>query len=503
MIKVLINGKPYALQEGENLKDVLARENFLAIPCGGRGVCGKCKAYVYGAKNPLTDEEKRTLTQTEIDDGIRLTCQVEVADGLEVRTFSESAYRIQGWAEEKSRAQNPAFTRYGVAVDIGTTTLASCLYDRDGVLLAQASAPNPQRGFGADVVSRIQEALSGKTEALKTVIVAAINGLIDKLSAQARIEGKEIDGLVITGNTTMLYLFTGTSVEPLSHAPFEIEEKFGKTYAAITLGLTAVSKDATVYLPPCAGAFLGADIVTAVLSSAMCESEKTSVLADVGTNGEIALWQDKKLYMCATAAGPAFEGVGISSGMAGQMGAIERVYLENGKIAVKVIGNVKAKGICGSGVIDAVATLLETGDIDETGFMEEDCIYLTSEVFFSREDVRAVQLAKGAIHAGIKTLLRSVDTDVERVDVLYLAGGFGSYLDIEKAGAIGLLPKALTKKTQTIGNAALGGAVRLLLNTQEWASCARYVSASTVVTLSGNPIFTEEYMERTLFDECI
>ena len=501
MITVVVNGKQYAVQENENLKDLLARENLLAVPCGGRGVCGKCKAFVYGAKNPLTNEEKQTLTQTEIDSGIRLTCQVEVADGLEVRTFSENAYRIQGWAEEKSQAQTPMFTRYGVAVDIGTTTLACCLYDREGFLLAQASAPNPQRGFGADVVSRIQEALAGKAEALKTVIVTAINGLIESLAERAKIKKAEIDGLVITGNTTMLYLFTGTFVEPLSHAPFEIKERFGKRYLAKELGLTALAKDATVYLPPCAGAFLGADIVTAVLSSGMCENENTAVLADVGTNGEIALWQNKRLYMCATAAGPAFEGVGISAGMAGQMGAIERVYLHDGAIAVKVIGNVKAKGICGSGVIDAVATLLKKGDIDETGFMEEDCIYLTPEVSFTREDVRAVQLAKGAIHAGIRTLLRSVHTDVETVEVLYLAGGFGSYLDIEKAGEIGLLPKSLTKKTQSIGNAALGGAVRLLLNTQEWERCSTYANDSTVVILSGNPVFTEEYMERMLFEE--
>ena len=499
MITVVVNGKPYAVQENENLKDLLARENLLAVPCGGRGVCGKCKAFVYGAKNPLTNEEKQTLAQTEIDSGIRLTCQVEVADGLEVRTFSENAYRIQGWDGDTRTVKDPMFNRFGVAVDIGTTTLASCLYDSEGTLLAQANAPNPQRGFGADVVSRIQEALAGKAEALKTVIVKAINGLIEKLSTQARIKKEEIDGLVITGNTTMLYLFTGNSVEPLSHAPFVIEETFGKTYSAQELGITA-AEEATVYLPPCAGAFLGADIVTAILSSNMCQNQKTSLLADVGTNGEIALWREGQLYMCATAAGPAFEGVGISSGMAGQIGAIERVYLQDGKIAVKVIGNVKAKGICGSGVIDAVATLLKTGDIDEMGFMEEDCIYLTPEVSFTREDVRAVQLAKGAIHAGIRTLLRSVQIEVEKVDVLYLAGGFGSYLDIEKAGEMSLLPKALTKKTQTLGNAALGGAVRLLLNTQERALCDKYAKTASVVTLSGNPVFTEEYMERMLFE---
>jgi len=454
---------------------------------------------VKGELSPLSDIEKKHLTNEEITNGIRLACCTTVTGYCEITSAEILQNVIYTDGVLPSMEYHPSFTKYGVAIDIGTTTLAARLYSASGELLAVDSELNPQKGFGADVISRIEAALEGKSTELAAVIRKGIDEILLNLAKKAGIDSKNIDGAVITGNTVMLHLLTETSTEPLSHAPFKAERLFGETVTADALELSSLLPTTEIYLPRCAEAFVGADITTALLASGISDVTSPAILVDIGTNGEMALINNGNLLLCSTAAGPAFEGAGLSMGMNGKNGAIDKVAVENGRLIAHVIGDVPPIGICGSGVVDAVAALLETEELDETGCLDDDEATIFSPVVLTQGDIRMVQLAKSAIHAGIRTLLHYAGVNCESISRLYVAGGFGSYLDIENAGKIGLIPQELVPKVSVIGNAALTGASMLLLNRELLAPCEQTVCNAMIVTLSSNPIFTEEYMERMFF----
>ena len=248
-------------------------------------------------------------------------------------------------------------------------------------------------------------------------------------------------------------------------------------------------------------AFVGGDISCAVLAADQCESDAVSLLVDIGTNGEIALWKNGVLYVSSTAAGPAFEGAGISCGCISIRGAIDRVHVENHAIAAHTIGESKAVGVCGSGLIDAIACGLETGEIDETGAMDEDELSLRDGVCLLPRDVRAVQLAKAAIAAGIETLMEAAGVSADEIETFYIAGGFGSHLNVQSAARIGLIPGELADRVKVLGNAALTGAVRILLNRDDLETVRRIAGASRHVNLGGNPRFNEHYMDQMFFPE--
>lgn len=496
---VTINDVPYTVPSGTGLDTLLAREGKMGMPCGGQGRCGKCKVTARGALNRLTENEKRFLSPGEIAQGIRLACMTVIEGDCRVSIAGEKAPQIRIRGEMPKIRLQPAFTAYGCAVDIGTTTLAACLYDTQGTALAQASSRNPQAGWGADVISRMDAVLGGAGRELADAVCRAVDALLLQLSETAGIHSCEIDGMVITGNTVMLHLLTETSTEPLSHAPFAVQRKFGETVEAGALGFTAVAPGTGVYLPPCISAFVGADLVTALLASGIYEAPGIQMLTDIGTNGEMALLRDGQLYVCSTAAGPAFEGAGISQGMQGKHGAIDRVFLQDNELRIHVIGESTAEGICGSGIVDAIACLLESGQIDETGYMEEESLPIAPSVAVTQKDVRMVQLAKSAIHAGIRTLLHMADVDCGEVSSLLIAGGFGSYLNVENAGRIGLIPGGLVPKVRVIGNAALSGAAMLLLNQEYRAACKKYADDAKEIELSRNSFFSDEYMMQMMF----
>ena len=247
-------------------------------------------------------------------------------------------------------------------------------------------------------------------------------------------------------------------------------------------------------------AFVGADISTAVLSSGMTNSEKTALLCDIGTNGEIALWKNGRLYVSSTAAGPALEGAGISCGCSGIPGAIDRVLFNENGAVVHTIGDIKAVGVCGSGLIDAVAYFLNAQIIDETGALDGDTS-LADGIMLTQKDIRAVQLAKAAIAAGIHTLLQVSGTKEDEIDTLYIAGGFGNHLNIESAVRIGLIPASLASKSRSIGNAALAGAVMLMLDKTKADVLRTFALNAETVNLGGNPAFNERYMDEMLFPD--
>lgn len=507
MVEVKINGISYRAEPGILLGDLLSKACFndssgfgcetFGMPCGGHGRCGKCRVLAKGELSLLSEPEKRLLSREEIERGVRLACCTTVEGDCTVKLRQHSGEQIQGIGDMPDFVLKPAFQAYGFVLDVGTTTLAARLYDTKGMLLAEGSRLNPQINWGADVISRIESDLRGEGRSLRQAVCKAVDGLLEELSAKAGIDPEEIDGLVITGNTVMLHLLTGTSTEPLSHAPFTAKRLFGETVRAETLGLSYIC--APVYLAPCAAAFVGADLVTAVLAAELCDTLDTKLLVDIGTNGEMALWHKGELYCCSTAAGPAFEGAGISMGMGGSNGAIDSVFVRDGVLTSHVIGDIAPMGICGSGVVDTVSCLLETGQMDDTGYLEEACVTICEPVIFTQNDVRMVQLAKSAIHAGIRTLLHTAGLTCTDVQKFFIAGGFGSYLNVENGAKIGLFPEEMLPNIRVIGNAALSGASMLLLNIDYRNVGKNFARHANIVELSMNPFFADEYMNRMLF----
>ena len=497
--KVIFNNKIYEAEEGVNSGAFLRERGLTGLICGGHGRCGKCRVICRGSVSAPTDREKAVLSKKELDNGVRLACQTYITGDCEFVSAISGKAEIQADGNMPQIELKPLFEKYGIAVDIGTTTVALRLYDKNGSLLSSQSALNPQRAYGADVVTRMEAALKGAAVKLSEAIRGLLCDMIRAASFDANINAADIDGAVITGNTVMLSFLTGTDTEPLTHAPFDAKRLFGETVTAESLGLDVLVSGTPVYLPRCISAFVGADITCAVISSQIYRNEKNAVLTDIGTNGETVLKRDNELYACSTAAGPAFEGAGISMGMSGSDGAVDRVNVKDGELEAHVIGDTEPAGICGSGIVDAVASLLEIGVIDETGYMEDDPAVILPPVVITQADVRAVQLAKSAIHAGIKTLLSIASLSCGDIDRFYIAGGFGSYLDVKNAGKIGLIPAELTERVTVIGNASLSGASALLLSLPLIKESEELASVIKTAELASDPVFAEEYMNNMMF----
>ena len=488
-IAVLVDGETRYVNAGTPLSEIVSGEH----PCGGHGKCGKCKVIAKGELSAPTAAELALLSEDELALGVRLSCMTLALGACTVEQMEKrSAASILTDATLPPITLAPAFSRYGVAMDIGTTTLAARLYDEKGTLLADASALNPQSDYGADVVSRIESAINGKKDLLSDTIRQALNLIIEELSKKASIEKNAIGGAVITGNTVMLSFLVGADVTPLSRAPFRANRLFGETLSSGELGLTSLPENTPVYLPPCIGAFVGADACCAVLASELTK-QRNALLVDVGTNGEMAHWNGETLTVCSTAAGPAFEGVGISMGMRAEIGAIDRVSVVDGEIKAHVLGDTVPVGICGSGLVDAVASMLDLGVLDESGFLEDEPFAVGDPVSLTQKDIRMLQLAKSAIAAGLVTLMRETDTPPADVPSFSIAGGFGQYLGLVSAAKIGLLPKGLVGVARTVGNAALGGASMLLLDTTLRTQIETLAKGARLVDLSTNPTFIDSY----------
>lgn len=485
------------------LSDLLLLQHAdFAMPCGGKGTCKKCKVTATGALSPMTDAERACLTEQEIASGVRMACMA-MATGPCTINYTSSHENLQGLLA----GQMPNFKPHprqnsgiGFAADIGTTTVAAYAYDLATLqCVASCGEANAQAPFGADVISRIEHASANGVQSLQEAIGRQLSHLVQQLCGdQAPVCA------VLTGNTTMLHLLTGLDPTPMAAAPFTPASLFGEEI--LWNGIPTL-------LPRCMSAYVGADITCAVLASGMLEKQESALLVDIGTNGEMALWHDGQLRCCSTAAGPAFEGARITMGMPGAPGAIHKVYIQDGRLCYQTIDNQKPTGICGSGLVDAVAVLLETGILDETGLLNEEghpftnltgeyhdqpCVYLgDSGICLTQSDIRQVQLAKSAICAGMETLL--AEAGIANVQTLYIAGGFGSYLDGQNARAIGLLPNNAATQTVILGNAAGMGACMLLLNTHFVETCRNIADTAHIVDLNANPDFADRYMEGMLF----
>ncbi len=403
-------------------------------------------------------------------------------------------------------------TGYGIAADIGTTTMVVYLYDmKTRKCLSTQSRMNAQVQYGSDVISRIQycDEQQDGLRVLQRTVVDELNQMIKEACAAVGILAQDVCYGVVTGNTTMLHLLAGLSPETMGVLPFKPLSYFGETVEMSMLGIFAAA-DAVCYLPPCMSAFVGGDISCALLPADFLEGQEVCLLMDIGTNGELVVGNREFVYSTSTAAGPAFEGAHIKYGMAGVKGAVSRVYENAGHIKTGVIGNVRARGICGSGLLDAIALLRQENVIDETGritktHQEWQCVYdgqdaikIADDVLITQQDIREVQMAKAAIAAGVKALLNSAKMTCSDIKRVYLAGGFGNYMNQRSARAIGLLPVGLNDVVN-IGNAAGTGAVMTLLNDSCREKMQQACNRARHIELGHNPYFMEKYMEEMCF----
>jgi uncharacterized 2Fe-2S/4Fe-4S cluster protein (DUF4445 family) len=469
--------KQITIHAGATLLEAAGQAGIiLNTVCGGKGICKKC------------------LVNIEPDGKKVLACQYRIQSDLTVTIPTGSRYFEQKILEHgidtHLNIQPTVHEKYGdkdkilgLAVDIGTTTIVAKLVDMtNGQCLATQAALNPQSRHGDDVVSRIAYAKTDKKSAeLHKLIIGCINDLIEKLCKYASIDSNDIYEMCVVGNTTMNHLFLKLPVVQLGQAPYKAFSLDAHDVPAKKLHLR-INPEGNIHTVENIAGFVGSDTTAVALATDIDSVEEMSLAIDIGTNGEIVLGTKDKLYAASCAAGPAFEGARITCGSRAIKGAIEAVVVDNGDIALDVIGGTAPHSICGSGLIDAVAVMLDLGIIDPSGRFAESnelppaiasrmcdksgqpAFLLTDDVFLTQRDIREVQLAKAAIRAGTKILqlkLGIADADIQHI---LLAGAFGNYIRPKSAMRIGLLPNVPLERIHFVGNAAGSGAQMILLS---------------------------------------
>jgi uncharacterized 2Fe-2S/4Fe-4S cluster protein (DUF4445 family) len=622
MLKIafLPDKKNITVNKGITALEALERAGInIDTPCGGKGICGKCKILINKGITTATPIEEELLSEEEIKKGFRLACQaklfkdsiIEVPSEIRLdfkRVFSSnlkgdihrtknnfslesnlkkvfldlekpslddqksdwerikdglSLKKIENISNLKISLQilkkipilirkadfkitvticndeiidlesdNTAKKSYGIAFDIGTTTVVGYLIDLgSGEELSAVAKTNPQVIHGDDVISRIGFAQQpkGGLEKLQKEIVITLNEIIRETTQKAEIDKSNIYETVIVGNTCMHHLFLGLNPINLAPSPYIPVIKESLSLKVKDIPGLSLNPTANIYMLPNISAFVGADILAGILSTSMWREDKAVLLVDLGTNGEVVLGSKGELWACSAAAGPAFEGSRISSGMRAAEGAIDKVKIDNKFIIYKVIEDGKVRGICGSGLIDLIAELLKLGLINKSGKLidrEEGNSELSEEIrkriikgqkgnkfllvkdketengkpiYLTQRDIREVQLAKAAIFAGIKILLKEVNIPLEDIQEIFLAGAFGNFIDKKSAVRIGLLPNLPLKKIESVGNAAGRGA-EITLCSNKMREVSEEISKKVkYVELSSRPDFQEEFIKAMIF----
>jgi len=488
-IRLLPQGKILTARRGSPLKDAL-HEYGVEFPCGGKGTCGKCAVRILkGRSDPGPAHEKR-LHELGLGQEWRLACRTNCDHDMEVEVEQ---------FETIVQADNTPFefvprSGLGIAVDLGTTTLVAQLVDMEnGHILALEHGLNPQRIFGSDLISRLESAMSEGPGQLTEMIRTSIGKIISELCAGLC---KDVERIVIVGNTVMQHFFCGSDIKPLSFYPFESRELNLKRFTSSELGWSIGCGEIDFY--PSIGSFVGSDILAGILATGMYKKEEYSVLVDLGTNGEIVVGNRDRLLCASTAAGPAFEGARISCGMLATTGAIASVYSLAESGACMVIGDAEPRGICGSGLIDSVGLMLQEGLIG--GFGEilsgEEQIIIASPVSLTQRDIQEFQLAKAAIASGVKILLDQLGIDEDQVSQVYIAGAFGKYINVENVLRTGMLSFS-EKIVSQPGNTALLGA-RMFLFFEETMP-RDILKLTTHVSLESDPDFQDLYIDQMSF----
>ncbi|MBE0476042.1 MAG: DUF4445 domain-containing protein [Coriobacteriia bacterium] len=492
----------------------------LDAPCGGLGRCGRCRVRVSGAVGPPDPTERSLLIAEELAAGVRLACRARVdgdavvappaREGLRALDFGVSAALVVEPPEERGLpAEGPAL---GAAVDIGTTTVACLLAElRTGTVLGTAAALNPQVAEGHDVMSRVGAALGGKAAELKAAATGAVEGLALGLLRDSGTGPEALLEMVVAGNTAMLGLFLGEDVSPLSASPYQGAFVASTAREARSLGMPALRRCRVLTLPG-ASAFVGADLTAGLLATGLAGRDETAVLVDLGTNGEMLLRAPGVMIATSAAAGPALEGATVSCGMRAEAGAIERVEWASGDLAFTTIAEERPAGLCGSGLLDLVAVLLEAGALDSSGRLApapggalgrrvteaggRTAIRLAGGTLLTQGDVRQVQLAKGAVRAGLDLLLAEARVDAGEIARVLVAGGFGLHVRPSALTRMGLLPAVWEDRVVFAGNTALSGALRALLSASARAEADALASSVRTLDPAAHPEFQRRFIER-------
>jgi len=587
LIKIYPDNVEVQVEENTTIKDVLNEAGIdFDFPCGGVGKCKKCQVRIisndkesdvlalacqyqiksdlivdisrkeqkYSILNegvnreivfePLVNKVFLDLSNPTLEDSRPDWTRIKQALGTNqvkanVRFYQSLPNKIRNAefkttvvieAEEVVEAEPGDTTDnlLGMAFDIGTTSVVGYLLDLNtGKELAHVSNLNPQTKYGADVITRITFAAQQEDGLFKLHrdIIKEINNLISKATHQAGYSPEDVYAATVAGNTTMHHLFLKIQPDNLAQSPYVPVVKDALIVDAEDLNINMNPAGKIFVLPNIAG-FVGADTVAASLAADMDKGDKLRLLIDIGTNGEMVLGNQNRLVACSTAAGPAFEGAQIACGMRGAEGAIDHISIGE-DYQYSVIGDVLPQGICGSGLLDVAAELLEIGIIDATGRLlspekitheigqkykdrsvEIDGIraFLLAEntetgqkVYINQKDIRELQLAKGAIAAGIEILIESFGAKVEDIDEILLAGAFGNYLDPYSACRIGLIPAQLEHKIKGIGNAAGAGAKFALLSSREYQRGIEISQKVEYIELSSQRTFTPIFAKKLKF----
>lgn len=604
-IRLHPSGKTVRATPGVPLLEALAEAGVvLDAPCGGEGLCGKCRVIVHEGAGPPNPAEENALSEAEVHAGVRLACQTPVSVPLKVEvpeTSRLSAFHqilshsttdatndqdavvrkqyielpLPGRGDEASdqtrlergigpyeaelhvmrglpaqlrtdrfrgtavlagshllgfEPGNTESQNYGVAVDVGTTTLAAVLLDlATGQELAVASELNPQTRYGDDVLSRIQMAgKDGGLARLQRSVVEAVQGMLDRLTGAAGISPEQVYEVSFAGNTTMQHLLVGLDTRYLGEVPFVPSVRSSLWFRASELGLR-IHPNGRAYVLPVIGGFVGGDTVAGMLATDLVQRAGATLLIDVGTNGEIVLASGGQLLAAATAAGPAFEGARITHGMRACRGAIERVTF-NDQLEIATIGHATPVGLCGSALIDVAAVLLDHGVISPEGRFrtraelpadapddirrrtyaerENMAFELASAkesgtgrpIVINQADIRQLQLASGAIRAGIELLARRAGIEPGDVQELIIAGGFGNYIRRAKAQRIGLIPDSIPcERIRYSGNTSLAGAGLALVSGRKRAEAETLATGTEHIDLSTDPGFQWAFADAMIF----
>ncbi|MBN1383361.1 MAG: DUF4445 domain-containing protein [Elusimicrobia bacterium] len=519
---------------GTTLKDAAVLAGILTdFPCGAQGKCGKCKVWVKEGLFRPNLAEKKLLSLNELKKNIRLACQAKVKSDTVVFVPKKSQVNrkklLISPIYKKVKVKRKFRPNYGLALDIGTTSVSGVLIDLNtNRELSVVSETNTQLVYGADVISRINHAVSNDNglSDLQQKIIGVINRIIDRLSIESRINKTDINDVTVVGNTAMQHFLMGFSVKGLAALPFEPTCKDHINVKAKRLKIK-VNPEADIYIFPCIAGFIGGDTVGMILALNLHRNKGVNLAIDIGTNGEIVLGSKEKLLCTSTAAGPAFEGAHISCGMRAVESAIESVYVSNEGVFCRTIGDVSAEGICGSGLIDIAAELVKFGIVDKMGrFIDKNIglapallnlliqrngqsAFLIAEdkiknkkIFLSQKDIRELQLAKGAIYSGIQILKTELGVNNINIKRLFISGTFGNYIDKKNAQVIGLMPDMPLEKVVFVGNAALAGAKLALVSPGTRREIETIIKKVEYIELSVRPDFNSEFVKSMQFRSC-
>ncbi|MGA3032449.1 MAG: ASKHA domain-containing protein [Terracidiphilus sp.] len=472
------------------------------FPCGGTGECGGCGVRLLSGSLPITQADRETFSLGQLAAGWRLACQARVSSALvlecgqwhmQILSDADVAPSFSAVSSREKVGEQSALPRgVAIAIDLGTTTIAAQLVESTtGSVLAVETAMNPQAAFGSDVMSRIRAALDGSD--LTTPIRTALGQIVTRLAAGHR---DQVSDVLVVGNTVMHHLFCGLDVAPLAHVPFASPHLGEQRFCPRELSWD-LPDSCAIRFARCIGGFVGSDILAGIVACEISKSHRLAALVDLGTNGEIAIGNRDGIVCASTAAGPAFEAGAIRMGMRAVTGAIAYVALDKNEFRATVVGDVTPRGICGSGLVDAVAAGLRTGGILASGRVADGSkvFPVAPPVVLHQSDIRELQLAKGAIAAGFHLLLRRLRASTRDLGIIHLAGAFGNYVQIDSALRIGLLdaPHFIIRAA---GNTALRGAKMLLLADRE-----PELPPIEHVSLAANPAFQDEFANSMTFPE--